>query len=233
MSAKLKRALEYQSLNSILNSLAPGDAAVVFAQLRPMSLPRNMVLFEADRKAESIYFPTDSSISFLGDTGDGRRVEVWSVGNDGLAGIAGILGETKPFRGVVQVSGNALMGNAAFLRRHFRQCGGFHDAVLNYYHFLLVQVAYLGVCNSTHSVEQRLCRWLLMVRDRTNSPVLGFTQDYIAGVLGTRRATITVAAAALQNANLISYAPGSITIKSRKGLQAMACSCYRLIRSWK
>lgn len=233
MSAKPKRATAVRECrNLILSSLPSSDAASILTDLKPVSLPRHMVLFESDQAGDSVYFPTDCSVAFLGDTGDGRRVEVWSVGNEGMAGLSGLLGETKPFRGIVQVTGNALAGNATTMRRYFRRCEAFHQATLQYYHSLLVQVSYLGICNSSHSVEQRFCRWLLMVRDRAGSSTLNFTQDYIAGILGTRRATISVAAAALQSANLISYTPGSITIKSRKALQAFACPCYKLIRSW-
>src|SRR6267142_531517 len=104
------------------------------------------------------------------------------------------------------------------LLRHFQKGGAFHDALLRYYHYLLVQISCLGICNNNHGIEQRFTRWLLMMQDRIGSPELRFTQDAIAAVLGTRRATISVAAAALQSAGLISYTPGSITIRSRKRL---------------
>jgi CRP-like cAMP-binding protein len=233
MSSKPKKSASQESRNLVLSSLPPDDAALIAAELTPTRIDRNAVVFEPYRSHERVYFPTDSSITFLGDTGDGGRVEVWSVGNEGVAGLSALIGETKPFRGVVQVAGNALSGNALRLRRYFHERHGFHDAVVRYYHSLLIQVSLLGICNSSHSVEQRLSRWLLMVRERAGTSVLNFTQDYIAGVLGTRRATISVAAAALQTADLISYTPGSITIKSRKGLQAVACSCHKLIRSWR
>src|SRR5439155_13484669 len=99
------------------------------------------------------------------------------------------------------------------------------------YHYLLMQVSYLGICNNSHSIEQRFSRWLLMIQDRTGSSELKFTQDAIAGVLGTRRATISVAAAALQAVGLISYTPGTITIRSRKRLLKAACRCYKVISS--
>jgi CRP-like cAMP-binding protein len=116
-------------------------------------------------------------------------------------------------------------------RRHFLKRGAFHDALLSYYHYLLVQISYLSICNQRHGIERRLIRWLLMLQDRTGSRDLKFTQDSIAGVMGTRRATISVAAA-LQEAGLISYTPGAITIESRKALLKAACPCYRIIRSF-
>jgi CRP-like cAMP-binding protein len=123
------------------------------------------------------------------------------------------------------------MAKAAVFRRHFRRCGPFHDAMLAYYNYLLVQIASLGICNNSHAIEQRFSRWLLMIHDRTRTDELKFTQDGIAAILGTRRATISVAAAALQAAGLISYTPGSIKIRSRKALEKAACRCYRVIRS--
>jgi len=102
--------------------------------------------------------------------------------------------------------------------------------LLRYYDYLLVQISYLGVCNNIHSIEQRFSRWLLMIGDRTGSNELRFTQDAIAAILGTRRATISVAAAELQSRGLISYSPGSIKIESRRGLEKAACHCYRQIR---
>jgi CRP-like cAMP-binding protein len=103
--------------------------------------------------------------------------------------------------------------------------------MLNYYDYLLVQISYLGMCNNSHPIEQRFSRWLLMNQDRVGTKELRFTQDAIAGVLGTRRATISVAAAALQAAGLISYTPGTITIRSRKALEKAACGCYKVINS--
>jgi hypothetical protein len=217
--------------NWFLRSLPAKAFNAISADLRPVLMPKDASVFEADERSEYIYFPTDSVISFLGDTGEGGSIEVWAVGNEGAAGVSAILGRTKPFRGVVQVPGGALMAHASALRREFQKCGAFHDALLRYYHYLLVQISYLGICNNNHGIEQRFTRWLLMTQDRTGSSELNFTQDAIAGVLGTRRATISVAAAALQSAGLISYTPGSITIKSRKRLLKAACRCYKVISS--
>lgn len=221
-----------QTRNRVLEHLPSAELKAVCRELKPVVLPRDAVLFEADESVEHIYFPHDAVVSFLGDTGEGGRIEVWGVGNEGIAGISGLLARSSPYRGVVQVPGTALVGNAASLRRQFRLAGRFHEAVLKYYESLVVQVGHLGICNNLHSVEQRFCRWLLMIQDRVGSRDLTFTQDSIAGILGTRRATISVAAAALQQTGLISYTPGSITIKSRVGLQRRVCGCYRVIKSW-
>src|ERR1051326_3173933 len=218
-------------LNSILRSIPASEFNPISAELKRADLSKGTLLFEPDQLAEHIYFPIDSVISFVGDTGEGGSIEVWAVGSEGLAGVAEILGRTKPFRGVVQVSGRALVAKAQAFRRQFQKCASFHDAILSYYHYLLVQISYLGICNNHHSIEQRFMRWLLMVQDRAGTGELKFTQDAIAGVLGTRRATISVAAAALQSAGLISYTPGAITIRSRKALERAACRCYKVIQS--
>lgn len=141
-----------------------------------------------------------------------------------------MLNEASPYRKVVQVAGDVLATPSTTVRKQFQRCGALHDQVLKYYQNLMVQVAQLGICNSAHEVEGRLCRWLLLMQDRTGLRTVDFTQDFIAGALGTWRATISVAAAALKNAQLISYTPGSITIRSRRGLMAAACGCYGRIR---
>lgn len=223
--------LNLKRRNSILHSLSPYEFNTLSPDLRPVALEKNAALFESGEPIEFIYFPTTAVISFMGNTGEGGTVEVWAVGNEGAAGISAIVGRTKPFRGVVQVAGNALMGKASSLRRQFQKCVGFHDALLNYFNYLLVQISYLGICNNRHTIEKRFSRWLLMAQDRAGTSNLKFTQDAIAGILGTRRATISVAAAALQNAGLISYTPGSIIIESRRKLQRAACSCYKVISS--
>jgi CRP-like cAMP-binding protein len=220
-----------QYANSILQQFSQNFLTSVSSELTTVELSRGTVLFKADTAPTHVYFPIDSVISFLGDTGEGSSIEVWSVGNEGLAGISGLLGGTKPFRGVVQISGKAVMANAGSLRRHLLRDLVFNSVVLSYYEYLLVQVAYIGTCNSHHPIEQRLCRWLLMIRDRAGDSELRFTHDAIASILGTRRATISVAAANLQQARLIDYTPGMITIRSLKGLQKAACRCYHLIQS--
>ena len=218
-----------QYANSILQNLPSGDFASLSSGLKEVKLLKGEQLFEPDTPAVHIYFPVDSVISFVGETGEGGSVEVWSVGSEGVAGLSGILGRRKPFRGVVQVSGQALVSKDVVVRRCFQNSSAFHDAILAYCDNLILQISYLGICNNLHPIEQRFCRWLLMVRDRARTNELKFTQEAIAAILGTRRATISEAAAALQNAGLISYTPGSITIRSRKALEKAACRCYKLI----
>ena len=215
--------------NRILAGLSANDSETFFPDLKRVELEKGKVLFEPGEPGKYIYFPTTAVVSFSGGTGDGGSVEVWAVGWEGVAGISAMLGKTKPFRGVVQVAGDALMAKTSSCRRHFQKCDTFHYAVFNYYHQLMVQISYLGICNNRHNIEQRFSRWLLMLHDRVRSSELEFTQDAIASILGTRRATISVAAATLQNAGVISYSPGQITIESRRELQRAACGCYKII----
>jgi CRP-like cAMP-binding protein len=217
--------------NRLLQGLPASEWNQLKADLKAMELPKRAVLLEPDRPVHFTYFPLDSVISFLGDTGEGGSVEVWSVGKEGVGGLAGLFGGAAPFRGVVQVPGLALVAKVSNLRKHFQRRGAFHDALLQYYEYLLVQISYLGICNNHHSIEQRFSRWLLMISERAGTNQLNFTQDAIAAILGTRRATISVAAAELQSKGLISYSPGCIRIQSRRDLEKAACGCYRLISS--
>jgi CRP-like cAMP-binding protein len=215
--------------NSLLASLSAKELTAISSALEPVQLPKNLSLFAADKQNDFVYFPVDAVISFIGDTGQGGTIEVWAVGREGVAGISAILGGTNLFRSIVVVPGTALKARVSPFRRHFNECGRFHDVALSYYHSLLGQISHLGICNNSHPLTRRFSRWLLTMEDRAGTKELKFTQELIASMLGTRRATISVAAAELQSAGLISYTPGSITIKSRSGLKKMACGCYKVI----
>ena len=215
--------------NSILDSLSHEEFGKISRDLESVPLTKYSAVLPTGRRDEYIYFPTGAVISFLGDTNGGGSIEVWSVGHEGAAGIASLLGQSTPFPGVVVVAGTALRAKSSALRKHFEKSEAFHKAALGYLQYLMTQISYLGVCNNSHPLDQRLSRWLLVMEERVGSNVLNFTQDSIAGVLGTRRATISVAAARLQADGLISYTPGAITIRSRRGLRKVACGCYKVI----
>jgi CRP-like cAMP-binding protein len=219
-----------EPVNHILRALPLAEFRTLLSYSHYLDVSRDLVLLQPRQAVKTIYFPATAVISVIGETGDGGRVELWSVGCEGVAGIAGVLGEASPYRKMVQVAGQVLASPASMVRKQFRRRGALHDEILKYYENLVRQIAQLGICNSTHQVAARLSRWLLLMQDRTGLRTLEFTQDFIAGALGTRRATISEAAAALQSAQLIRYMPGSITIRSRRGLIAAACGCYRQIR---
>jgi len=215
--------------NSILDNLSHEEFGKISPDLESVPLTKYSAVLPTGRRDEYIYFPTGAVISFLGDTNGGGSIEVWSVGHEGAAGIASLLGQSTPFPGVVVVAGTALRAKSSALRKHFEKSEAFHKAALGYLQYLMTQISYLGVCNNSHPLDQRLSRWLLVMEERVGGNVLNFTQDSIAGVLGTRRATISVAAARLQADGLISYTPGAITIRSRRGLRKVACGCHKVI----
>jgi len=226
------RAIKLSSRNQILDSLSTDETRTILSDLKHVQLLRSQVLYEAGKPLERIYFPEDAVISFFGDTREGGRIELWSVGDEGFAGPCGVLEESSPYRAVVQVAGTAVIANVATFRKHLQHRASFRDAILAYYRRLVVHVAQMGLCNSAHGIQQRLCRWLLMMQDRIGSRTLPYTQGFIAGVLGTRRATISVAAAALRDAGAIRYGPGSLTIASRRLLLATTCTCYQRLRQF-
>jgi len=217
--------------NRILGSLPPAELHAFGSTLISVDLQFGRIIYRPGQVIDTIYFPDQAVISFQGSTGDGGSVEVWSVGHEGLAGMSGILSMSSPFSAYVQIPGRAWAVQRSHLLNHFDRAERLHDSILRYYQCLLIQASQLGVCNNAHAVEQRFSRWLLMLQDRSGASSLNLTQESIAGALGTRRATISVAAAALQNAKLISYTPGSITINSRRGLQAATCHCYKFIKA--
>jgi len=214
--------------NSILESLPAEEFGKISRELESVPLTRNTAVVRPGRM-EYLYFPTTAVISFVGDTGEEGSIEVWSVGHEGAAGISSMFGQDTPFPGVVQVPGDALRVKVSLLRKHYEKSGALRKAFMAYFHYLLNQVSYLGICNNIHPLVQRFSRWLLVMEQRVGNSSLNFTQDAIAALLGTRRATISVTAAQLQAAGAIRYTPGVITIMSRRKLKKIACSCYKPI----
>jgi CRP-like cAMP-binding protein len=215
--------------NNLLRSLSDARNTVP-PRFRRVELSLNSVIYEPGVNAKSIYFPETSVISFLGNTQQGNQIEVWSVGEEGFAGINAIHGATAPYRAVVLVPGTALVTDVPTIRKHIFRDHEFCAAVLTYCERLVNRVAQLGLCNSVHPVEQRLCRWLLSMQDHIGSNTLVYTHDFIAYFLGIRRASVSVAAASLQRSGFIRYSAGSITILSRRGLLKSVCACYQRVR---
>ena len=215
--------------NSLLESLPAVEFGKISREIETVSLLRGDAILLPRNNDNYLYFPTTAVISFLADTGQGGTIEVWSVGHEGAAGISRILGYETPFPASVQISGDALRAKASTLRAHFERSDRFRKVFSKYLHYLLTQTSYLGICNNIHPLVQRFSRWLLVMGERVGNRPLHFTHDAIAALLGTRRATITVAAAQLQAAGAIRYTPGAITIESRRKLKEAACGCYRTI----
>lgn len=216
--------------NRILKALPPKEHRTLSAQLKPAVLTKGTVLYEAGERITQVYFPETAMISYLSGTSEGETIEVCVVGNEGIVGLASLLSDSTAFRAVVQITGESYSLNQDLLRKEFKRCDVLHNLVLDYTNALLVQVAQTAVCNKFHSVQERFCRWLLMASDRIGSSQLPMTQDAMARVLGSRRASVTVVAGALQRKGAIGYTRGIVTILDRKYLETAACECYETIR---
>jgi len=188
-------------------------------------------LYESGRLQRYVYFPVDSIVSLLNVMVDGSTAEIAVVGNDGVVGVALFMGgETSPSRAVVQSAGQAYRLEAGILKTEFNRGGALQHLLLRYTQALLTQMAQTAICNRHHSLDQQLCRWLLLSLDRLPSNVLVMTQVLIANMLGVRRVGVTEAAVKLQQAGLIQYRRGHIVILDRPGIEARACECYEVVR---
>jgi CRP-like cAMP-binding protein len=204
-------------------------------RLRPhlghVSFKLGEVVYESGGRQRYIYFPTTAIISLLYLMENGSSAEMGVAGCEGLVGVALFMGgDTVPNRAVVQSAGDALRMRAEALREEFARGGTFQRLLLRYTQALMTQMSQTAVCNRLHTVEQQLCRWLLLSRDRLASDELVMTQELIANMLGVRREGVTHAAGRLQENGLISYARGRITILDRRGLEAAVCECYRVVK---
>ncbi|NEV65399.1 Crp/Fnr family transcriptional regulator, partial [Thiorhodococcus minor] len=204
--------------------------------LELVRLPLGMALYESGEGLSHVYFPTDAIVSLLYVMEDGASAEIAVVGNEGIVGIALFMGgETVPNRAVVQSAGYAYRLKGQVLKREFARFGGrrhgtLQPLLLRYTMALLTQMAQTAVCNRHHTIDQQLCRWLLLSLDRLPSNELQMTQELIANMLGVRREGVTEAARRLQRAGLIRYSRGHITVLDRPGLEARVCECYEVVR---
>jgi CRP-like cAMP-binding protein len=199
--------------------------------LERVSLPLGDVLYESGTELSHVYFPTTSIVSLLYVMEDGLSAEIAVVGNEGIVGIALFMGgETTPSRGIVQCAGHAYRLRGRHLKEEFLRAGELQRVLLRYTQALLTQMAQTAVCNRHHSVDQQLCRWLLLTFDRLPSNELTMTQELIANMLGVRREGVTEAAGKLQKAHLIRYSRGRIVLIDRAGLEARSCECYAVVK---
>jgi CRP-like cAMP-binding protein len=217
--------------NRLLASLPPDvyERMRPYCQLVPLELGASV--YEAGAKQPYVYFPIDSIVSLLYVMKDGASAEIAIVGNEGLVGIALFMGgETTPSRAVVQSAGHAYRLPSKRLKEEF-ECGGpLQHLLLRYTQALITQMSQTAVCNRHHSIEQQLCRWLLLSIDRLPTNVLTMTQELIANMLGVRREGVTDAAGKLQDAGLIQYSRGRITVLDRPGLERQVCECYGVVK---
>jgi len=196
-----------------------------------VQMPLGKVLYESGATMGHVYFPTTAIISLLYVMEDGGSAEIAVVGNEGVVGIALFMGgESTPSRAVVQSAGEGFRLPAHIMKQEFEHSGPVLHLLLRYTQALITQMAQTAVCNRHHSLDQQLCRWLLLSMDRLDGNELVMTQELIANMLGVRREGVTEGALKLQNAGLIKYARGHITVLDRPGLEARTCECYAVVK---
>jgi len=217
--------------NHLLAALPAADYERLLPDLELVPLPLGWAVYEAGGRLGYVYFPTNSIVSLLYVMEDGASAEIAVTGHDGLVGIALFMGgETTPSRAVVQSAGYGYRLKAPVLMREFEQGGALQHLALRYTQALITQMAQTAVCNRHHSVEQQLCRWLLLSLDRLPSNELNMTQELIANMLGVRREGVTEAAGHLQAAGLIHYSRGHIAIIDRPKMEERVCECYAVVK---
>jgi CRP-like cAMP-binding protein len=217
--------------NRLLAALPEENYEALGPHLENVPMPLGKAVYESGAKQAYVYFPTTSIVSLLYVLTNGASAEIAVTGNEGLVGIALFMGgETTPSRAVVQSAGHGYRLKAAVLKKEFERGGELQHLLLRYTQALITQMTQTAVCNRHHSVDQQLCRWLLLSLDRLPSNELVMTQELIANMLGVRREGVTEAAGKLQAEGLIHYSRGHITITDRAQLEKRVCECYAVVK---
>ncbi len=218
-----------RSANRLLAALPEIEYQRLEPHLKSVSLPVGTVFYEASEKIETVYFPNNALISLVSTLKNGATTEIALVGGTGVVGLPVILGSGySSQRAIVQVPDGAVKISALILKQEFERGGELQKSLLRYVETRLNEVAQLAVCNRHHTIEERLARWLLTVQDLIQSDKLPLTQEFIGNMLGVRRSGVTIAAGTLQNAGMITYSRGKITVLNREALEDTACECYQL-----
>ena len=217
--------------NLLLAALPAADYQRLAAHLEPVPLPLGWSVYESGSRMRHVFFPTEGIVSLLYVTENGASAEIAIAGNEGLVGISLFMGgESTPSHAVVQSAGHAYRLRAEILKREFERGGELQHLLLRYTQALITQMAQTAVCNRHHTVEQQLCRWLLLSLDRLASNEIRMTKELIANMLGVRREGVTEAAGSLQHAGLIQYRRGHITVLDRQALEQRVCECYAVVK---
>jgi CRP-like cAMP-binding protein len=217
--------------NHLLAALPADEYARIVPALELVTMPLGEALYESGAQMRHVYFPTTAIVSLLYVMEDGSSAEIAVVGYEGIVGVSLFMGgETTPSRAVVQSAGHGYRMRGQLLKDEFYRAGPMQRLLLRYTQALLTQMAQTAVCNRHHSLDQQLCRWLLLSLDRLPSNKLVMTQELIANMLGVRREGVTEAAGNLQKAGLIEYNRGHITVLDRAGLEARVCECYAVVK---
>ena len=217
--------------NHLLANLPKADFDRIAPRLELVEMRLGEVLYESGGRLKHVYFPTTSIVSLLYVMEDGASAEIAVVGNEGILGVSLFMGgETTPSRAVIKSAGYGYRLGSKFLKDEFARGGAMMELLLRYTQSLITQMAQTAVCNRHHSLDQQLCRWLLLSLDRLESSRLEMTQELIANMLGVRREGVTEAAGKLRRAGIISYSRGSIVVLDRPKLEQKVCECYAVVR---
>ena len=230
MNVRTSRPLDPRQ-NLLLGALPDPEFARWHAHLEPAELPLGKVIYESGARLSYVYFPTTAIVSLLYVMADGASAEIAVVGHEGIVGISLFMGgESTISRAVVQSAGRGFRLRANVVMQEFNRGGPVLHLLLRYTQALITQMAQTAVCNRHHTLDQQLCRWLLLSLDRLHGDTLVMTQQLIANMLGVRREGVTEAAGSLQKAGLIEYHRGVITVIDRDGLERQTCECYRVVK---
>jgi CRP-like cAMP-binding protein len=217
--------------NHLLAALPDSEMARWLPQLESVEMPLSEVLYEASGTMSHVYFPTTSIVSLLYVMESGASAEIAMVGNEGIVGISLFMGgDSTPSRAVVQSAGQGFRLPSKVIKEEFNRAPVLH-LLLRYTQALITQMSQTAVCNRHHSLDQQLCRWLLLSLDRLEGNELVMTQELIANMLGVRREGVTESALSLQKAGLIQYARGHIRVLDRPGLESRCCECYAVVKN--
>jgi CRP-like cAMP-binding protein len=224
------RRVHVRGENRLLAALPRGHYRRLLPHLERVPLPLREILYDANGPISHVFFPLNGVVSLVILMEGGVILEVGTIGNEGMVGTPVFLGsESSPTRAMSQVAGEALRMEVKVFQKEMRRRGPLHDLVQRYTQAMINQISQSTVCNHRHSVEKRMCRWLLMSHDRVGTDEFRLTQEFLAQMLGVRRPTVTVVAGTLQKAGLITYHRGTMTVLDRKGLEAAACECYQVV----
>jgi len=217
--------------NHLLDQLPKAEQQRWFPNLELVEMPLGAVLYESGGTLTHVYFPTTSIVSLLYVMENGASAEIAVVGNEGLVGVSLFMGGgSTPSRGVVQSAGKGYRLSSQLMKKEFDKAGPVLHLLLRYTQALITQMSQTAVCNRHHSLDQQVCRWLLLSLDRLQGNELVMTQELIANMLGVRREGVTEGALRLQKAGLIQYSRGRITVLDRRGLEKRSCECYAVVK---
>jgi len=230
LTSATRPALPPPTANRLLASLPEAEYQRLVPHLEPFALPLGLALYESRTQLSHVYFPAGGIVSLLNLMENGSSAEIAVIGNEGVVGVSLFMGGHSNSSAVVQSSGHAYRLRAGHLMQEFERGGFVMNVLLRFTQSLITQMAQTAVCNRHHTIDQQLCRWLLLSMDRLPDNHIRMTQELIAGMLGVRREGVTAAAGQLRDAGLITYRRGQITVEDRPALEKRVCECYAVVK---